>query len=361
LNLYGLKKETDLKKRAIFYLNYFHELFLREKFDFLISSGDSRILPSCLIHIARSYGVKIIYFEQGPFGTTIFDEIGVNAAVSFEPKKNSLTKDEEVKLSDFINHRSNSKQIKYFEVEKKSVLERLNTLLTYFCLYRIPILEKFMPADLLTGQSFASKLHVEFLKKLNINRKNNTSLMSPHNTVSIFLQVPVDAQLIDHSPYLNCFYQMTSEVINNLPNDTEIVIREHPFYRGNYDKRIYSLVKAHANVSLGNDYNLYDLISSSKLCVLINSTIGIEAMLLGKKVFTMGMSYYSHRDSGTYDFSGDFSSLGFELNSAMSEPLNLKKMKIFLYEFIFDYLYFGHFHDKDLKLDPKFFRLLNKD
>ena len=31
LSLYGLEREKDLKKRAIFYLNYFHELFSREK------------------------------------------------------------------------------------------------------------------------------------------------------------------------------------------------------------------------------------------------------------------------------------------------------------------------------------------
>ena len=57
----------------------------------------------------------------------------------------------------------------------------------------------------------------------------------------------------------------------------------------------------------------------------------------------------------TYDFSGDFSSLSSELEAAINEPINLGRIKIFLYEFIFDYLCFGHFHDKDLKLDPKFF------
>ena len=145
--------------------------FLEKKFDFLISSGDSRVLPSCLIHIARSYGVKIIYFEQGPFGTSIFDAIGVNANVSFQPKKNSLTNNEILKLNDFINQQSKSEHIKFFEVEKKSAHDRWNTLLTYLCLYRIPLFEKLMPADLLTGQSFASKLYAELSKKFKINRK----------------------------------------------------------------------------------------------------------------------------------------------------------------------------------------------
>ena len=56
--LYDVEVDKKLKSRAVSYLNYFHHLFDKEKYDLLISSGDSRLIPECMIHIAKKKEYK---------------------------------------------------------------------------------------------------------------------------------------------------------------------------------------------------------------------------------------------------------------------------------------------------------------
>lgn len=356
--LYDLDVDKKLKSRAVSYLNYFHHLFDNEKFDLLISSGDSRLIPECMIYIAKKKNIKIIFFEQGPFNKTIFDKRGVNANISFQNKEKILDSHEKEKLDNFYNDLYKIKKDKFYNINKKSYIEYVDVFLTYLCMYRLPILNKFMPTDLSIAQTLLNKIAVEIINKIKKNSSKGTKEYK--NFILIILQVPVDAQLIEHSPYFKDFYSMLKSVLRSTPKDIKLVIREHPLYKGMYEDKIYDVLKNDTRCIIDNEKPLEELISHSSLCILNNSTVGIEALLLKKKVFTLGNSYYSNRNSGSYDFSGNIESLDDEILNALNSKLDINKVESFLYHFIFKYLFEGHYHDEDLTLDKNFFHSFNE-
>ncbi len=357
LKLYDKNERRALVKRAIIYLNYFDQLFEKEKFDLLVSSGDSRLLPQVVIYIAQQRGVKILYFEQGPFGTTIFDAQGVNANVDFNPSLTALKAEEEKELDSYLKNWKLGGKIKYTDVEPRTIGDKLYTLLTYCYLYWIPLLRFVLPVDLSTGES------LNWLIKGTISRLKFSSLSSSEATlnvpskpyIALFLQVPVDAQLIQHSPHYKSFYKLITDVHTAIDGDMDIVVREHPHYIGRYDPRVYELISSSNDIFLENNYRLNDFIENSELCIVNNSTVGVEAIMQGKKVFAFGRAYYTNCGI-TYDFSGDISRLREQLNIALSSPSDEAKGRSFLHEFIFSYLYRGHFHDMYPSFDQGFFK-----
>ena len=83
VKLLPLEKKEVFLNQAIAYFLIIERLIDKYKIDVLISSGDSRMINRVLKQLASKKKMKIYYFEQGPFGTTIFDSRGVNANCSF--------------------------------------------------------------------------------------------------------------------------------------------------------------------------------------------------------------------------------------------------------------------------------------
>ncbi|WP_162808225.1 hypothetical protein [Vibrio splendidus] len=352
--LYDRTEDTKLKKVAIKYLNYFDYLFKHENFDFLIVSGESRLIPSIIIHLAKFYGVKIIYFEQGPFGKTIIDYKGVNANISFCPSFKPLNKDKYKSLFNFINDFENKNE-KFWSVEKLGIVDKVYRFFTVLLMFQPRLLTFILPSDLGLGQYlFKGYIEPKF-KRLSIKNKKKSESEKhaevEHNIepyIGLYLQVPVDAQLIEHSPHYKCFYEMVSDVIKVKPNGYSLYIREHPQYLGKYDRRIYDLVSKHDDVLLQNDVDLNRMINGSSCSILNNSAVGIESLLLGVNVVCLGEAYYSHRGI-TYDYNGELESLKDNIISAVENKLEKEKVESFMYEFVFDYLQNGHFQDLKLQ------------
>lgn len=349
--LYGKDEKLALRKVAVKYLNYFDEKFSENKFDCLITSGESRLIPSVLIYIAKKYDVRIIYFEQGPFGTTMIDNKGVNANISFAPSFRQLKQFEVNALSDFVRSIRKPKQ-KFWVVEHFSFLDRVYRFITNVLMYPPRILERILPKDLNIGPGLLKGYVEPFVKKclpdkLKLQKNFEVEYISePY--VALYLQVPVDAQLIEHSPHYQCFYHMVKDVIEAIPEGHSLLIREHPQYQGKYDSRIYTLVDKLENVFFQNHIDLAEMITRSSCSILNNSAVGVESLLLGVNVVCLGESYYSHRGI-TYDFDGNRDSLKGLIYSASMESFNVEKVDSFMYEFIFEYLQSGHFQDSELQ------------
>lgn len=357
LEMYGYSQSEKLKDRALIYLNFFDHVFKVNDFDLLISSGDSRLLPSVIIHLAKEYNVKIIYFEQGPFNSTILDRKGVNANIEFKPSLNTIDEVKLNKLNEYL--KDENKNNKYWIVNKRTIRDKLNTCITYLYLYKIPIISNFLPTDLQTGVRLKSIIKAYFSKFGRLKVKTEIKIRTQGLTkkkISFFLQVPVDSQLIEHSPFYMCFYEMLTDIKKAIPMNYTLVVREHPHYQGQYDKRIYSLIDESDNIIIDNKIALNEILIESDLCIVNNSTVGVEALMLRKKVFNLGRAYYTHKGV-TFDFSGDLNNLKKEIQHAIDAQEDLNKINSFLYEFIFEYLYNGHFQDAELVFHNEAFDL----
>ncbi|WP_375191697.1 hypothetical protein [Marinobacter sp.] len=359
MSRYGRYERGSLRRRAITYLNYFDEIFRKENFDLLISSGDSRLLPQVLIYLAKQYSVPVIYFEQGPFGTTTFDSLGVNANSSFDPKLDQLSAEQRQVLKDRIFRLQNDRPSNYWKTFKRSPLDKVYDIYTLLCLYPPKVLNRLLPKDLQIGLSF-----FKFVKSLygrGGSRKTNeiaTIAELPKKYIVFFLQVPVDAQLIDHSPYFSDFYEMLVEIFEAKPAGYNLVIREHPQYRGKYSADLYNYITRN-DICIANDVDLGHLLENASVVIVNNSTVGIEALFKGKKVVTLGNSIYSNRGV-TFDYHPE-TPLAKVINDAIESSYDKDRLESFFYSLLVDYLFLGHFQDNNLRIqEEKFLNLVKQ-
>ena len=325
MKIYGREEKVRLIKRAISYLNYFDLIFKEQNLDLLISSGDSRLVPQVLIFLARQYCVPIIFFEQGPFGTTTFDTKGVNANSSFSPRLDYLDEQKRDQLRKRIRELKNNAGNNYWRFKKRPLMDRLYDSVTLLYLYPPIFLRRMLAPDLQIGLSFwRFARSLAYSSKTQRNGKLSSDCELPTHYVVLILQVPVDAQLIEHSPYFSDFNKMVCEVFEALPSGYQLIIREHPQYKGRYSKEVYKYLEKN-NIAIANDVPLEMLLMKSSLVVVNNSTVGLEALLIGKKVVALGRSIYSGRGV-TFDFRPD-TPLAELLKAALDTKLDGKRVE----------------------------------
>lgn len=105
-------------------------------------------------------------------------------------------------------------------------------------------------------------------------------------------QVALDTQILVHSPWVKNmaeFYRIIEELVKNTPRELFFVIKEHPS-----DFKDYSYLH-HKNerIIFATTNNTQELIENSQAIITINSTVGIEGMIYGKKIITIGNAFYS--------------------------------------------------------------------
>lgn len=106
------------------------------------------------------------------------------------------------------------------------------------------------------------------------------------------LQVPNDTQVIANSSWIKDMDQFLEEIIgasNALPQDLKLVVKEHPSWPGDF-KEAY---KNNSRVIFANGNPTQQLIEHAEAIITINSTVGIESLLLNKKVITVGQACYN--------------------------------------------------------------------
>jgi capsular polysaccharide export protein len=118
--------------------------------------------------------------------------------------------------------------------------------------------------------------------------------------------------------------------------DHWLVIKEHPsdFGRINYNglKKKYKNKKVIFTTTLPSS----ELIESSRAVITINSTVGIEALLKGKPVITLGEAFYNVE--GLVHHCIDLSRLQDDMWNAVSEKMNSGLVDKFLYYLRYQYL-----------------------
>lgn len=127
----------------------------------------------------------------------------------------------------------------------------------------------------------------------NIFAKNNKFLIKdtlPNKYFFVPLQVSTDTQLLYNSDYDNLqtikYYQKKAELLN-----LSLVVKMHPAEKSKIEReRLYDYCKS--NFIHITEKNTLDLISNSEVIGVNNSTVGLEAILLGKNVEFIGRSFY---------------------------------------------------------------------
>lgn len=156
--------------------------------------------------------------------------------------------------------------------------------------------------------------------KVNYAMLNQCIILNKKNIKSVFfpLQVQRDTNILFYSPYTS-MRQVFQEFSAHLNNDVKKTIRPHP---EEDPKEVINIAQSeHTHIS--SKGGLDECISQADLIVTVNSTVGLEALVEGKPVVTLGDSIYSN------------AGITFNLNHLKSNVI-----KEIPYNYVLSYLHF---------------------
>jgi capsular polysaccharide export protein len=315
------------KLQACSYISIMDSILNKFKPELIICSSDSRMLVEILIVLAKRKQLKLFYFEQGPYGTTVIDTVGVNANSSFrgvnitsETFDTGLTK-----VNDFMTRKRENHY-------KRNPIYRGSDYILEFLFFKIGL----YPIDL-----------VNFIKnkKVAVSRVIFTGIASEMKVYLLILQVPYDVNMVYHSPLYDNHLEILKSVFTSLPNNSKLIVREHPLFFGKYEPDLYKYIQEN-EIILDDNANLKNLMNYSNVVIVNNSTVGLEAISMGISTVVLGNCFYdSSNICLKLKCKEQLSQL---LSEALEFKLNRAVLAGFLKQLYFEYLLEGHFRDQDI-------------
>ncbi len=124
------------------------------------------------------------------------------------------------------------------------------------------------------------------------SRRKEAELALPERYVFVPFQVPDDTQIVRHSPWIESMEMLFDCVMEAVEAsgdcDLKVVFKEHPSWPGHFDR----LYDCNNSALFANGNATPDLIRNSLAVITINSTVGLEGVLLGKPVVVLGKACY---------------------------------------------------------------------
>ncbi len=252
------RKYSFVYRKLFLFFKYAHAMilwkcyytYLKNHPSFLIGvwSG-AKFRSQLLAFAATSLNRKRVYFENGLLPDTMtMDDLGVN-------NNNSLPR-----TADFY--------LNYWSAAKKNRM-------TTKPLNRLTPLKNTPAASVISPASL------------------------PEHYIFVPFQIDTDAQIINHSDWISrmrdLFFLLSD--IRPLLIDERLcfVIKEHPLSKENYTK-LHKTAAADRHFSypiFASGYSVQTLIEHARGVLTINSTVGMEALLLRQKVITLGNACYN--------------------------------------------------------------------
>ncbi|MBI1920075.1 MAG: hypothetical protein HYS23_03235 [Geobacter sp.] len=305
---YDRKDEDALAQKVAGYLLALDSIFRDHDVKCVIQELGGFSSNQCVYHAARKHGIDHVFYEPAPFPRRIV--FNLNSYYSDIP--------EEV-LAKQVDGKTNSEVEAYVEryCQQKNLV--------------IPFKDKHSFADMTLGKIFNSsnarklkrKLFHKYVQKKReeydeigwvirfnflklIRRLLLASSYSEPDLAERFVyfpfHVPHDIQLTSRS---RLFYNQEAFVeylARILPYGCKLYIKEHPASIGGHSSTVLKKVlKQHNNVQLIHPRtNSFDLIRHAELVISVNSKVGFEAIMQGKKVLVVGDAFYK-RKGVTFD------------------------------------------------------------
>jgi hypothetical protein len=172
----------------------------------------------------------------------------------------------------------------------------------------------------------------------------------PTNKRKLFvpLQTPRDATMWYPRTTVNHPKALVSAVLDAIGDDWYPIFKKHP---GDPTPSSAYRIESDKHYTIAETGNIHDLIEESDATVLINSTVGIEALALGRRVVTLGDAFYSKR--GWTETVHDLTKLPEAIEMISAQPTVVGQawldLRQFLHWIIFRYLVDPQLEIEDLE------------
>tara|TARA_B100001996_G_C18671033_1_gene596743 strand:+ start:1348 stop:2721 length:1374 start_codon:yes stop_codon:yes gene_type:complete len=156
------------------------------------------------------------------------------------------------------------------------------------------ILKSLLSKDNLGPKRLKASIEARKNQKLYIDFDN-----LPEKFLLFPLNQPVDEQLLLRAPGFEDNYKNLLYVLENLSKDITLIVKEHPVNPGMIEaKLIKKLMSDYNNVYfISPSIPLRKILRKSQGLITINSTSGLESLLINKNVLALGMGYYKKLNS----------------------------------------------------------------
>jgi len=266
--------DERLRLQSLAYIDLFESIYLKTQPDVLLCLGDTKMSTRVAVLLARKMNIEVRYIEQGPFNRTFFDADGVNANLSarsnFNPKTNEAASFQ-LQLNQAEKYRS------YW----RSPIYRICDILLFKLLQQTSC----YPPDLKYTDINSLKFRKQ-PKELNDEEMGN-------NRFLLICQLPTDVNTVMHSPFFDSQFEILQATYNALPDNSKLVVREHPLCIGKYEPQFYQFINEN-DITIENSIQLNAALQASKVIIVNNSTVGYEAVCNYKTTVVLGNAFYDH-------------------------------------------------------------------
>lgn len=281
-----------------------------------------------MVSLCREAGIPVFFFENGFFSHTMqIDPEGINAASSLSRRGREQwlqsPPDSEPRFGEFL--KSGGKLPppgNPLPPLRMSPVQRARAALRPFLAERriYSTIPRIHPAR--------NTWMLRQVEKRRAAKPSTRAAVLPERFIFLPFQVHDDTQIVVHSPWARTMRGMLEDVLEaktalGLPH--AVVVKEHPVDVGRFD---YSNLETAPGVVWLRDYPLDEILRKSACVVTINSSVGIEALVEGCSVVTLGEAFYNlpgmvHHAAAKADLQG-------ALKNALGRPVDRALQKAFL-------------------------------
>jgi len=355
-NYYSKKKEKilneelteDEKKYFYAYTEILKKIIKKKDINMILMQNDTRWQHALAIYIANKLNIDYLVFELGLFrpNTITIDSKGVNYNNSIPREKGYY---ENINIKEKFDYTKVDSEISEF---KRNLI--VSKYMFYYKLGEI-LGKNSIENKKIRLVDYFNRFFKTYIKKSKRNEKKIAEL--PKNYIFVPFQVVNDSQTLVHSDFNNMkeFAETVIKGVNNYNNKIKdkkisLVFKEHPMDVGKvkYDE-FYDKYSDNQNIIFLKSGNTKKLIKNSKLIITINSTVGIEALEMHKKVICLGKAFYSI--DGIAQKSND-ENLATDIEDILSKELNENLINNFIDYLKYNYQYQGneyYYNNKQVK------------
>lgn len=130
-------------------------------------------------------------------------------------------------------------------------------------------------------------------KRIKAGKPSSRGVPLPNSFIFLPFQVHDDTQITVNSPWIKdmeAFVNVVKAVAQQLRLPHAIVVKEHPVDVG---RKSYDNLSEHSDVVWLWDYPLNELLARAACVITVNSSVGLEAVVHGKPVITLGNAVYN--------------------------------------------------------------------
>lgn len=335
LNKETLPSELKIYKQYMYFIDQFIE---QNNIDIICLFNGYHWIDQISKHIAKKRGLKVFHFEDGLFRpyTVTCDTNGINAEASV-PKDPGFydsieMKEERLEKYLFEPEDERLKQVGKEKLMKVALVKAFSMIGNLFRIH----------PNFYAHITLWQAIKYFFLKKYFSLRKDD-AIQLPEEYIFLPFQVARDTQILYNSKHIKTMPELLDLVYDAITLYNEkytkklkIVVKEHPedLSRNNY-RALKKKYKNNKNVIFIKKFNIGQLISNALAVITINSTVGIEALTMGKRVITLGEANYNI--DGVVFHCDHPKNLQEVIETALNNNVNKLRIKKFLYYLRFTY------------------------